>query len=120
MMAVSYTTDLTHFLDERGAIPADLPKQAQQLAANLGEIVASVTVYTRENPKTNVSCWINKSKKPCAGKIEAGFNLDSFDILWHCPKCDTHGSITNWENTFWDCGSDDFLDAILEQPFLEL
>ena len=119
-MAESYTTDLTHFLDERGAIPADLPKQARHLAENLGEIVACVTVPARKDPKTNVRCWINKSTIPCTGKIEAGFNLDSFDILWHCPKCDTHGSITNWENTFWDCGSYDFLDAILEKPFLEL
>jgi hypothetical protein len=75
MLAVSYTTDLTHFLDERGAIPADLPKQAQQLAANLGEIVASVTVYTRENPKTNVSCWINKSKNLAPVKSR-------LDLIW--------------------------------------
>ena len=80
-MAVSYTADLTHFLDERGAIPADLPKQARQLATNLGEIVASVTAQARPNPKTNVNCWINKSKKVCAGTIDAGFNLDSLDIL---------------------------------------
>lgn len=118
-MAALYTTDLTHFLDEKGAIPADLPIQARRLAENIGEIVASVTVQTRPNPKTNVTCWINKSKNPCAGKIEAGFNLDSLDIIWHCQKCDTHGTITNWENTFWDCGSDDFLDVLIDQP-LEL
>lgn len=118
-MAASYTTDLTHFLDERGAIPADLPIQARILAENLGEIVASVTVQ-RPTPKTNVTCWINKSKNPCAGKIEAGFNLDRLDIIWHCQNCDTHGTITNWENTFWDCGYDNFIDVVLDQPLLAL
>lgn len=120
MMATSYTTDLTHFLDERGAISQDLPKQARQLAENLGEIIANVTVPLRQGQQTNVLCWITTSKQPCEGTIEAGFHFDNFDILWHCPKCETHGSISNWENTFWDCGSDDFFEAILNHPVLEL
>ena len=46
-MSRTFTTNLTHLLDEKGAIPGSLPKQAKKLAENLGSIVSNVTIEPR-------------------------------------------------------------------------
>lgn len=103
-MSKSYVTDLTHFLNEKGSIPDSLPKPAKKLAENLGNIVACVTREPRPSPKTYVNCWGKLNKKRCAGKLNADLDFENFDIVWHCPECGDNGSISQWENSFWDCG----------------
>lgn len=101
-MSRSFITDMQHFIDEKGAIPESMPRQARQLAEKLGSIVACVTSQPSTLPKAVVSCWGKIKGKPCSGKIDAGIDLGSFNILWHCLKCGDNGSISNWEHTFWD------------------
>lgn len=101
-MSRSFVTDIQHFIDEKGAILESMPRQAKQFIENLGNIVASVTGEPSALPKTVVSCWNKINGKHCSGKIDAGIDLGSLNILWHCLKCGDNGSISNWEHTFWD------------------
>jgi len=96
-------TNITHFPDDKGAIPASLPAPARKLAENLGRIIASVTSATRLDFETEICCWGRFKNKPCRGEIEAGALPEHFAIVWHCPECGDRGSISDWENTFWDC-----------------
>ena len=43
-MSQTWVTNLTHFLDEKGAIPDALPKPARELAENLANLVANATI----------------------------------------------------------------------------
>jgi len=103
-MSRTFTTNLTHLLDEKGAIPDSLPKQAKKLAGNLGSIVSNVTIEPKLAPRTNVTCWGGTSKNKCHGNIDSSLDLDSFNIIWHCFECGDNGAISHWENSFWDLG----------------
>ena len=99
-MSRSFITNMSHFLDEKGNIPQSLPKRAKQFAENLGAIVACVTA--QRSLGTMLACWNKINRKKCSGIIDAGIELGSFNIFWHCLECGDHGSISGWENTFWD------------------
>ena len=101
-MSRSFVTDMQHFIDEKGAIPESMPRQARQFIENLGNIVACITERLGAPSKTAVSCWNKINGKYCTGKIDAGIECGSFSILWHCLKCGDNGIINNWEHTFWD------------------
>jgi hypothetical protein len=101
----TYSTDLTHFLTVKGAFPPDLPTEARLLAEFLGDIVAAVSGGAYTNfPETSVKCIEKARGKICGGIINAGFagDIESAEISWHCPKCQTSGVIQGWEGTAWD------------------
>lgn len=103
-MSQTWVTNLTHFLDEKGAIPDALPKPARELAENLANLVANATIEPQLGPRANVTCWSTLGKKPCHGRIEAEVSFDLANILWYCIECGEDGAISQWENSFWDCG----------------
>jgi len=100
----SFTTNLTHLLDEKGDIPDSLPAPAKKLAESLGSIVSNATIEPRLNPRYSVSCWGRLGENKCHGIIDSSIDLDACNIIWHCPECGDNGTISHWEGSFWDCG----------------
>ena len=93
-MNQNFITNITHFLDENGAIPKELTKEARVIADSLGKVITCVTKTPRKSPRTDVLCWNDQSNhKPCAGEIDAGIDLDNSDILWSCKKCSVGGDL---------------------------
>jgi hypothetical protein len=89
-----YITDLTHFLDNSGAIgPVKGPARA--MAQFHVDVVAHASDAT-ENPPPAPRCF--KCKK---GAVEARRAPDGA-ILWVCPLCRTEGRISNWQGSLWD------------------
>ncbi len=103
-MSRTLISNITHFLDEKGAIPESLPNRARKLAEQLGHIVSSVTFQPNKIAATPLLCAGMVSKKRCTGKIDAGIDMGNLDIFWHCLKCGDNDSISHWQNTFWDGG----------------
>jgi len=101
-MGDTWVTDLTHFLREDGSIaPASGP--ARKLAEHLGSIVACVTGRTGcARRLMSVQCRRRPRRKKCPGKIEAGIDRETVEIIWHCPICSDNGYIRNWQGTMWD------------------
>jgi len=103
-MNQTFVTDITHFLDEQGNIPKTLPTPAKKLVEFLGSIVADVSKNPRfDYQKVGIQCWSMSHRGCCPGIIEAGIELDNFNIVWYCPKCKDNGVISNWKDTFYDC-----------------
>jgi|GEM_PF-2540801 hypothetical protein len=57
----TFITDITHFLDEKGAIPPDLPKPAINLAENLGKIISHATTQVTQSTNIKVSDQLTAS-----------------------------------------------------------
>lgn len=109
-MPNTWIVDITHYLDERGAIIA-APAPARRLAQHFAAIVGAVTCDPHE-AKTGsaVRCGRRPGRKRCPGQIRAAITLDDrMDIVWECPACGDNGLISNWHGTMWDC-----LDAELD------
>ena len=91
-----YITDLSHFLDEKGAIgPRSGP--ARRIAEFLGAVVAAASApegYTKP-------CRCRK----CKGLVEAAIAPDDA-IEWRCRGCGEAGRIANWRRSFWDLSKD--------------
>ena len=82
-----YITDLTHFLDNSGAIgPVKGPARA----------MAQFHVDATANPLPAPRCF--RCKK---GAVEADQAHDGA-IVWVCPLCGTEGRISNWQGSLWD------------------
>ena len=90
-----YITDLTHFLDEKGAI-APMPAPARRLAEFLGRVVAAAS--TPADEAGSGECRCNKCKK---GIVSAEIAPDDA-IEWFCESCGHEGRISNWRRSFWD------------------
>ena len=103
-MSTNFVTNITHFFEENGATQKRLSKETRKIAEGLGKVIVCVTKKPRKTPKTDVQCWNKVDKKQCTGEIDAGIDLNNFNILWDCQKCGSYGSISSWENTFWDRG----------------
>mgnify|MGYP003445945876 CR=1 FL=1 len=89
-----YITDARHFLDDKGAI-APLRGPAKAMA----DFHAGVIAYATDFDDTGVTlprCF--KCKK---GTVEAALAQDDA-IVWHCPRCQVEGRISNWQGTLWD------------------
>ena len=89
-----YITDLTHFLDEKGAI---LPQGGP--AKVMADFLAAVVAYATDRGRSGLqapTCF--KCKK---APVDPMFAADSA-IYWACPRCNAEGRISNWENTLWD------------------
>ena len=89
-----YITDLTHFLDESGAI-GPIKGPARAMAQFHVDVVADASDGASQAfpaPK----CF--KCKK---GVVEAVRALDDA-IVWVCPTCHFEGRISNWQGSLWD------------------
>lgn len=103
-MPDTWIIDITHYLDDRGAI-VSAPAPARRLAEHFAAIVASVTLnpYQAATGST-VPCRRRPHRKPCPGTIRAAITLDpSMDIVWDCSARGDNGLISNWHGTMWDC-----------------
>ncbi len=93
----TYVTDITHFLNETGEMPADLPKPAASLALFLVRIIEATT-------ETDFSLFdeigLHCPIKKCTGSILS--RLEQEDIIWHCTACEHNGVIRNWQATKWN------------------
>ena len=89
-----YITDLTHFLDESGAI-APIKGAARAMAQFLVEVVAHATDESEASPAAP-TCF--KCKK---GQVTAVRAADDA-VVWTCPKCEAEGRISKWQGTLGD------------------
>ena len=105
-MSRSFKSHLKHFINEQGLVSESLSNPVRKFVKNLGLIVSGVTSPPPPQPETttNLMCWRVVQRKACVGKIDASIELGSFYIIWHCLKCGDHGSISGWQDTFWDKG----------------
>ena len=97
MIVPMYITDLTHFLDEKGAIgPKSGP--ARRLAEFLGRVVAAASAPGAAAEDDCIGkCRCNK----CKGTVIAEIAPDDA-IEWFCESCGHEGRISNWRRSFWD------------------
>lgn len=111
-MPNTWIVDLTHYLDERGAIIAT-PGPARRLAEHFAAIVAAVTSDpVQAATASTIPCRRRPRRKRCPGRIRATISLDDrMDIVWECPACGDDGLISNWHGTMWDCLDTDPDDA---------
>ncbi len=87
-----YVTDLSHFLDEKGAIG---PQAGPGLKlANF--LTAIVSLASDCVPKVAPPCMKCKS-------LQVGVGVDDAQrINWKCLSCNECGIISNWQRTLWD------------------
>jgi hypothetical protein len=97
-----YIIDLTHYLDDRGAIAPDRGP-ARKLATFLTDVVAHATDFARPDDAPGPLCF--KCRKRDQSAVETGISEDDRVIWWHCVTCGTVGQISRWEGTFWDLSS---------------
>ena len=94
-----HISKMTHFLNEYGNIPTDIPKEARELGNFLALIVDTTTRYgDNELYSTNIRCF----EMNCKGVIQSEITENSSEIHWLCPECNNEGYISEWENTQWN------------------
>ena len=94
-----YISNLTHFLNEEGNIPTEMPSESRELAGFLAMVVDITT--ERQNTKL-APCDLRCSNNGCNGLIHTTLTPNFKEIHWHCPQCNTEGIIRNWQGTKWD------------------
>ena len=90
---------MPHFLDEKGNIPKEMPKEARELASFSALIVDTTT---KTLPSTLTSTDIRCFNKGCHGLIKTALKHNNDEIHWYCPECENEGVISNWQKTKWD------------------
>ena len=90
---------MTHFLDENGNIPKQMPKEARELASFLALVIDTTTkiLPTKLTP-TNLRCF----EKGCQGTTRIELLSSTNEIHWMCSRCDNEGKISHWQGTKWD------------------
>lgn len=103
-MADTWVTDMTHFLDAAGSVPARSGPEVG-VRDHLGSIVAFVTSRdVTGDERSPVRCRRRPKRQPCRGWIRASLDSASRQVLWLCPVCGDNGRISGWEGTPWDLG----------------
>jgi hypothetical protein len=93
-----YITTFTHFLDEKGNIPSDMPKEARELASFLALIVDEATKhYPEESWLTDIRCF----NPDCDCETITEFIEDGKKLYWFCPECAIDGVISDWQGSRW-------------------
>jgi methionyl-tRNA synthetase len=96
-----YISNMTHFLDEQGNIPKQMPKEAREHANFMALVVDNTTKnYPQTLTSTNTRCF----EKGCHGMIKTALMVKSSEIHWYCPDCENEGVISEWQKTKWDNG----------------
>ena len=87
---------MTHFLDETGNIPPEMPKEARELASFMALVVDETTklLPTRLTP-TEIRCF----EKGCNGTTRVEIHRQSEGVLWVCLHCENEGVISEWQGT---------------------
>lgn len=93
-----YITDLTHYLDARGAIAPERGP-ARELAEFFAAVVAHATDIDRPDDAPGPRCF--KCPKRDPRFVETGQTMDDL-VVWRCRACGALGQISNWQETFWD------------------
>jgi hypothetical protein len=93
-----YVIDLTHFLDEKGAIAPERGP-ARKLADFVADVVAHASDFDRPDDTPGPLCF--KCRKRDRRPVETALTEDDV-VLWRCTTCGTQGQISNWQGTFWD------------------
>ena len=90
---------MTHFLDDQGNIPRQMPKEARELANFLALIVDATT---KTMPSTLTSTDIRCFQKGCHGLVKSSIRPKEGEIHWYCSECENEGVISHWLRTKWD------------------
>ena len=98
------TTDIRHFLTERGEIPEALPPRARNLLNFLGGIVRSFSGSRQLFSSNPIYCGKRLGSRRCRGTIAAYCeNKDATGpIRWICPDCHRSGEIFHWQGSIFD------------------
>jgi len=94
-----YISNMTHFLDDQGNIPRQMPKEARELANFLALIVDATT---KTIPSTLTSTDIRCFQKGCHGLVKSSIRPKEGEIHWYCSECENEGVISHWLRTKWD------------------
>ncbi len=95
-MAPSFMTDLTHFLDENGQLPAQMTPEAREMAHKLIEIITALVTNpekARDGVATGVSCLSDH----CNALVTGSLKSINDPVTWFCPECKSRGEIRNWD-----------------------
>lgn len=90
---------MTHFLDETGNIPIQMPKEARERASFLALVVDTTT---KKMPTALTSTEIRCFEKRCEGTIKSELERKHDEIYWLCSKCENEGKINGWQGSKWD------------------
>jgi len=94
-----YISNMTHFLDESGNIPKEMPKEARELASFFALVIDTTTKNTAFTlTPTDIRCF----EKDCQGLIKSEVLKANNEIHWVCSKCPNEGRISEWKLTKWD------------------
>ncbi len=102
-MSGTYVTNITHFLDEQGEMPADLPGPARKMASFL---VLLIDAVSQKVPAEDCDTRIRCRQRGCLGSIHATLPSMDDDIHWICPDCGHNGVINSWQGTKWNQQAD--------------
>ena len=94
-----YISNMTHFLDETGNIPKQMPGEAGELASFLTLVIDTTT---KNSPFTLTQTEIRCFEKGCKSLIKSEVMKKNNDIHWVCSKCENEGRISGWKLTKWD------------------
>jgi len=94
-----FISNMTHFLDETGNIPKQMPGEARELASFLALVIDTTT---KNSPFTLTQTEIRCFEKGCTGFIKSEVKKENNDIHWECSKCENEGRISGWKLTKWD------------------
>lgn len=90
---------MTHFLNEKGNIPKEMPAEAREMA---GFYAMVVDITTQRQPAVLTTTTLRCFNKACQGLIHTSFQSGRKEIRWFCPACKNEGVISNWQGTKWD------------------
>ena len=83
-MSGTYVTDITHYLDDEGELPLELPSPARKLASFLVLVIDAVTQdIPGQDYDTRIRCRVDG----CTGSIRASMNDE---ISWSCRPQRSH------------------------------
>lgn len=94
-----YISNLTHFLNEQGNIPKEMPREAREMAGFLAMVV---DFTTKTRPSTLTPTGIRCFRISCPGIIKSALKPDKQEVHWYCPECENEGVISHWQKTKWD------------------
>lgn len=94
-----HISNITHFLDETGNIPTQMPKEARELASFLALVIDE---STKNIPCTLFPTDIRCFENGCNGNINYEIAHSNDEIHWVCSKCNNEGRISGWQGTKWD------------------
>jgi hypothetical protein len=100
---MTWVTDLSHFVDETGNLPTNLPGPSRRLAEYLAAIVVAATSAADNGNQAvhRIKCRRRPGHRACPGLVEYRPWADE-RITWECPSCRDNGVISNWQSTAWD------------------